>query len=112
MRRFDIQIAELYDLDPLWKTLAVVHERYGEDTPHLLPRDVAPVANGRRAAARDAEIIAFAAWRRGQIDVLEARWPRLSEGVRAAWEAWWRVNAPSTSTSRSTGYPMHEETTS
>ncbi len=101
MYSFDIQIAELYDLDPLWKTLAVVTEGYGEDTPNLLPADAASPPTRGRAATHDAEIIAFAAWRRGQIDALEARSPRLSAGVRAAWEAWWREHAPSTLASRS-----------
>lgn len=101
MHSFETQIAELYDLDPLWKTLAVVTEGYGEDTPYLLPADAASAPTGGRAAAHDAEIIAFAAWRRGQIDTLEVRSPRLSTGVRAAWEAWWREHAPATFASRS-----------
>jgi len=100
MPSFERQVVELYDLDPLWNSLAVVAERYGETTPYLLPTETHATFPNSRAMERDAEIGAFAALRREQISALETRSPGRANGLRAAWEAWWREHAPCTSTSR------------
>ena len=100
MRSFERQVVELYDLDPLWNSLAVAAERYGETTPHLLPTETTASLPNQRAVERDAEIGAFAARRREQIAALEKRSPGRANGLRAAWEAWWREHAPCTSESR------------
>jgi hypothetical protein len=101
MRCVNEQVADLYDLDPLWKSLAVATERYGEATPYLLPAETIAESLTQRTMARDAEIGAFAAWRRAQISALEQHAPRQSNGLRAAWETWWSEHAPCTASSRS-----------
>lgn len=87
------RIAALFDLEPLWKDLAVVAETNGELTPALLPADGDSVWHGR-AQARDAAIRAFADACRAAIRALEASESRTSPGLRADWEAWWSVAAP------------------
>ncbi len=110
MRSFERQVVELYDLDPLWKSLAVVAERYDETTPHLLPTETLATFPNPRAMERDAEIDAFATRRREQISALETRSPGRANGLRGAWETWWREHAPCTSTSRSEHHTPNMET--
>ncbi len=94
------RIADLYNLEPLWKELAVIAETYGELTPYLLPIAEGDAEFIGRAKRRDRAILEFGAERLSAIDALEALDPHAMVGVRVAWEAWWSTAAPVDSAGR------------
>ena len=94
------RIADLYDLEPLWKELAVITETYGELTPYLLPIAEGDAEFIGRAKRGDRVILEFGAERLEVIDAMEALDPHAMVGVRAAWEAWWSTATPVDSTER------------
>jgi hypothetical protein len=89
------RLSALYDLEPLWKELALLRATEDELTPFLLPPDAGPV--GSATATRIATIAAFAAQRRAEIAALELDHPGSTRGVREAWEIWWSDNRPNKS---------------
>lgn len=103
------RIADLYDLEPLWKELAVIAETYGELTPYLLPMAEGDAEFIGRAKRRDRAILEFGAERLEVIDAMEALDPHAMVGVRAAWEAWWSTAAPVDSARRKAGYIKNKE---
>lgn len=103
------RIADLYDLEPLWKELAVIAETYGELTPYLLPMAEGDAEFIGRAKRRDRAILEFGAERLEVIDAMEALDPHAMVGVRAAWEAWWSTAAPVDSAGRKAGYIKNKE---
>ncbi len=103
------RIADLYDLEPLWKELAVIAETYGELTPYLLPMAEGDAEFIGRAKRRDRAILEFGAERLEVIDAMEALDPHAMVGVRAAWEAWWSTAAPVDSAGRKDGYIKNKE---